>query len=144
MGMQPNAFQFLRHCRDSLLCRCASKGQQRHTVVHVTDDRHRDDVIIVMMIEFVMQGGRMAAQYDSESKGERSLAFKPVGPFHMSPRCTADLFHAVQKAQSADIPSLLALICSFSSSTARHSALQCIACVSTARESWLCRLCSTR
>ena len=87
----------------------------------------------------------MAAQYDSESKGERNLAFKPVGPFHMSPRYTADLFHAVQNVQSAETPGyqLIALSCSFSSYTAHHNALQCMACVSTAEEFWLCRLCST-
>ena len=70
----------------------------------------------------------MAAQYDSESKGERNLAFKPVGPFHMLPRCTADLFHARQKAQFAETPKheLLALSCSFSSCTAHRYALQCM------------------
>ena len=87
----------------------------------------------------------MAAQYDSESKGERNLAFKPVGPFHMLPRCTADLSHAVQKAQSAETPrNPFALSCFFSSSIARCDALQCMACLSKAQECWLCRLCSTQ
>ena len=36
----------------------------------------------------------MAAQYDSESKGERNLAFKPVGYSCMLPECAADLPNA--------------------------------------------------
>ncbi len=31
-----------------------------------------------------MQGGKLAAQYDKESKGERNLAFKPVSPLSLS------------------------------------------------------------
>ena len=31
-----------------------------------------------------MQGGKLAAQYDKESQGERNLAFKPVSPLRLS------------------------------------------------------------
>ena len=45
-----------------------------------------------------MQGGRMAAQYDSESKGERTLAFKPVSPSHILKKLAVDLLNAGRRA----------------------------------------------
>ena len=126
--------------RSACWCACASKEQHLPIVVHIISQRHRDDRVSVM------QGGRMAAQYDSESKGERNLAFKPVGRSHILTKCTADFLSAVQKAQSTETPTfhILALSCAFSSSTAHCDALVCIctACVSTAKEFKLHRLCS--
>ena len=69
----------------------------------------------------------MAAQYDSESKGERNLAFKPVGP---STCCQAALLtcsrqcrrHSLQRLQDIN---LLALSCSFHIS--QHASVPCSA-----------------
>ena len=51
----------------------------------------------------------MAAQYDSESKGERNLAFKPVSCSDILLGCIADLLNIACKKQSAKIQRHLVL-----------------------------------
>ena len=51
-----------------------------------------------------MQGGKLAAQYDKESKGERNLAFKPV-----SHTCLPQLAYTHDVEAGASVTSISAL-----------------------------------